>query len=436
VRCGSLNILKIARSGIILAVFYLGCSETTEQFILPSPPNPGPRGWETPPLLSAQALLPPELRKGPHHEAQNGVVNDGAQNHFVITSEFGEFGQFHASSEPLVRVRVNEIEAIALIKEASRSKVFMDAAKYQATYPFKGMKLVFTEPAQAASHAGGALLEYLSFPGRTVKAEWSDAEDNWSKDMIGFSYLKRRLAFQFGVDPYSSNQILQDELNNLAWIAFIGDIGPQIGTYFIPSGVISFAVTSSQWTTVLQEQVRDQSPGDLRAMNRARLAEIGISETDIHEFFRNPLYSPRHQTVISAALQDMDDVADRSKFLKDASEANSEEAVLFYQYVAEMMRGYHRHVGRADRLIALPKIPALYTTDRRLVVLLPVDHVFWTSRVAGVAAALTANVPRRPRVARREIWVAGNVSAHAREELESAGWAVREQVKARLFPPA
>jgi hypothetical protein len=109
---------------------------------------------------------------------------------------------------------------------------------------------------------------------------------------------------------------------------------------------------------------------------------------------------------------------------------------LFYQEVAEMMRGYHLQVGAVDRLLALPRIPALYSKDQALVVLLPVDYLFWTSRVARVAQALTAHVPSRPRIVRRELWIAGNVSPRARQELETLGWTVHEQVFARLYPPA
>ena len=98
------------------------------------------------------------------------------------------------------------------------------------------------------------------------------------------------------------------------------------------------------------------------------------------------------------------------------------------------MRGYHEHVGAIDRLLALPRIPALYTKNRTLVVMLPVDYVFWTERVASVAHALTTHVPTRPRIARRELWIAGNVSQRARQELESLGWTVYEQISAKLNP--
>jgi len=69
-----------------------------------------------------------------------------------------------------------------------------------------------------------------------------------------------------------------------------------------------------------------------------------------------------------------------------------------------------------------------------LAVMLPVDYLFWTSRVASVAHALTTHVPNRPRIARRELWIAGNVSPRARHELESLGWIVFEQVSAKLNP--
>ncbi|HEX6531502.1 MAG TPA: hypothetical protein VF019_02680, partial [Nitrospira sp.] len=113
---------------------------------------------------------------------------------------------------------------------------------------------------------------------------------------------------------------------------------------------------------------------------------------------------------------------------------NSEELVLFYQHVVEMMRGYQAHLGAVDRVLALPRIPALYTKNKTLVVMLPVDYLFWTPRVASVAQALTTHVPDRPRIARRELWIAGNVSPRARQELELLGWTVYEQVSATLNP--
>ena len=385
-----------------------------------------------PPLFSAAGLLTADWLKGPHHSVQDEVVNDGAQHHFVVSSEFGTFS---AVGMPMLRTQAIETEAIAALKDVRQSEVFVDALKFQLSHPLQGLKILLTEPRRLGTSVGGGLLEFLAMPGQFSKFEGSDQEDSMTKSAIGFSYLKRKLAFQFGVDPYSSNPALQDELNELSWVAFTADLAPQIGYVFMPATAIMWMTFSAtRWTSYLDEQVRDRSPSDLRAMDRAKLLKMEISEEDIHQFFLNSHYSPRHSIIITAALDELTSVDDREAFLAVAREANSEELVLFYQHVAEMMRGYHVHIGAVDRLLALPRIPALYTKNKRLIVMLPVDYLFWTSRVASVAHALTTHIPSRPRIAGRELWIAGNVSPRARQELESLGWTVYEQVSAKLNP--
>jgi len=360
------------------------------------------------------------------------VVNDGAQHHFVVSSEFGTFP---AAGVPMLRTRIIETQAIAALKDARQSKVFVDALEFQLLHPLQGLKILLTDPKRLGTSVGGGVLEFLAMPGHASKLEGSDQEDSITKSAIGFSYLKRKIAFQYGVDSYSSNPALQEELNELTWIAFTADLAPQIGYVFMPASAIMWMTFSAtRWTSYLDEQVRDNSPDDLRAMNREKLLNMGIGEEDIHRFFLNGHYSPRHQTIITTALNELTGVDGREALLAVAGEANSEDLVLFYQHVGEMMRGYHLHVGAVDRLLVLPRVPALYTKNKTLVVMLPVDYVFWTSRVASVAWALTTHVPSRPRVAQRELWIAGNVSPRARQELELLGWTVYEQVSGKLNP--
>jgi hypothetical protein len=413
----------------LVCTLVVACSAPKEREALP-PPSPGPLGWEVPPLFSAAGLLTPDWLKGSHHSVQEEVVNDGAQHHFVVNSEFGTFP---AVGMPMLRTQVIETEAIAALKEVRESEVFVDALKFQLLHPLYGLKIMLTEPKRLGTSVGGGLLEFLAMPGQFSKFEGSVQEDSMTKSAIGFSYLKRKIAFQFGVDPYSSNRALQDELNELSWVAFTADLAPQIGYVFMPASAIMWMTFSAtRWTSYLDEQVRDNSPTDLRAMSRSTLLKMGISEDDIHQFFLNGHYSPRHSAIITTALDELTGVDDREVFLAIAREANSEELVLFYQHVVEMMRGYHLHIGAVDRLLVLPRIPALYTKDKALVVMLPVDYLFWTARVASVAHALTTHIPSRPRIARRELWIAGNVSPRVRHELELLGWTVYEQVSAKL----
>ncbi len=112
-------------------------------------------------------------------------------------------------------------------------------------------------------------------PGRFLNFESSDQEDSVTKSTIGFSYMKRNLAFQFGVDPYSSNPVLQDELNELAWIAFTADLAPQVGYFFMPAGAILWMTFSAtRWTSYLDEQVREFLH-EVRTPARSRPRQIG-----------------------------------------------------------------------------------------------------------------------------------------------------------------
>src|SRR6478735_11694103 len=300
----------------LVCVLLTACSVPKDREPLPSPSS-GPMGWEVPPLFSASGLLTPDWLKGPHHSVQDEIVNDGAQHHFVVSSDFGPFP---AVGMPMLRTRVIEIEAIAALKDTRQSKVFVDALSFQLLHPLRGLKMLLTEPRRVGTSVGGGLLEFLAMPGQFSKFEGSDREDSMTKSAIGFSYLKRKLAFQFGVDPYSSNPTLQDELNELTWIAFTADLAPQIGYLFMPaSAVMWMTFSATRWTSYLDEQVRDHSASDLRAMDRAKLLKMGISEKDIHQFFLNGHYSPRHSMIITTALDDLTGVADREASLAVAT---------------------------------------------------------------------------------------------------------------------
>jgi len=43
-----------------------------------------------------------------------------------------------------------------------------------------------------------------------------EGEGNKMKDVIGYSDKKRKIALQMGIDPYSTNTVLQKELDDVA----------------------------------------------------------------------------------------------------------------------------------------------------------------------------------------------------------------------------
>ncbi|HEY5726887.1 MAG TPA: hypothetical protein VIX40_13075 [Methylomirabilota bacterium] len=416
----------------VLATLLAGCAAYLPKPATPLPEvasEPGPSGWETPPLVSATRILPAPLLTGVHHALEDLVVNDGASHLFVISSEFGSF---EAAGLAKLRIRLNEIRGIATIREARATAVYAEAARQEALQPLAGLKHHATQPVDALKGIGGGIMEYLSIPSPALRGEWtSSRDDDMPEALIGFADQKRVIAYDLHVDPYSTNPVLQEELNSLAWVAFAG----QAGSALVPPGRrAQIAPDPPLWTSRLDEQVRNASPGDLREKNRMQLEAFGADARDIHEFFLNPYYSVTQNTRITAALEDMAGVPDRGPFVAVAADAESEELALFYEQVAEMMRAYYMAFGGVQRLVPFPRMAGLLTQDDELIVMLPVDHVFWTAATAGALYAMTMHARLGAPGAAPILWLSGRISPLARAEVEALGWTVQEEVRDRLGP--
>ena len=84
-------------------------------------PVPSPTSSVTPvtyeelPELKASDILKPEFLSGPHYKVREEVPTSSGANQFTIDSDFGVFEA--DGNEMLVR-RINEINAIARLKES------------------------------------------------------------------------------------------------------------------------------------------------------------------------------------------------------------------------------------------------------------------------------------------------------------------------------
>ena len=63
-----------------------------------------------------------------------------------------------------------------------------------------------------------------------TKARRTTAEGSRMQQLIGFSDEKRKVAISLDVDPYSTNTVLQHELDGIAWASFAGGMTVQFAT--------------------------------------------------------------------------------------------------------------------------------------------------------------------------------------------------------------
>ena len=188
--------------------------------------------FEELPVLNASEILLPEFLTGPHHKVREPVPTRFGANQFTIDSDFGVFEA--NGNEMLVR-RINEINAIAQLRDVSRTDQFKDALAAAAKSPMAAAKNIVTDPANTIGNVPKGLMKFMSRAGESVKnvgkkSESSAAEGSKAQQLIGFSDEKRKVAIRLGVDPYSTNTVLQHELDGIAWASFAGGLTFQFAT--------------------------------------------------------------------------------------------------------------------------------------------------------------------------------------------------------------
>ncbi|MEE8207778.1 MAG: hypothetical protein V3T88_02295 [Nitrosomonadaceae bacterium] len=391
--------------------------------------------YETTDVLSAHEILPPKLLEGEYHNVQEDVLTYGFTNYFTITSPFGTF---EAEGEDMLRNRIHEIKAIAALQDIKKTKAFGSAAKKAATSSVKGAWSLITHPVNTVSGVPKGVGRLFGRIGEMVKGERGDTEDSVAKELVGFSKIKRQYAHKLGVDVYSSNEVLQKDLNSVSWAGFAGGAGVSLAMMPIRSASTAayISIKATKFTHGMNKIMLDNAPEDLRRINREKLQQMGVEDPVIEEFLRHPKFSPRHETFLVHALAEMEGVENRDQLIKQALFAESELDAFIFQRVAEMMYGYHKNVGPIKEIIPVRRLVVGYTADQKIVATIPIDYIYWTEQADhGSAAVVRLRSKGRP-VKRVELWITGNITSKAKHEIEARGIVVKEQIGERLMPPS
>jgi hypothetical protein len=386
-------------------------------------------GFELPPVRKASELLPPELLQGPYYTLGEKVYTDGYTHVFTIVSDFGVF---HARGDDMLELRLREVEAVAAMQEMSATKEFAEAAGKALASPFVMTWNVITHPVDTIVGIPKGAWEAVRRTSDIARSDRGELEDSAMAEFIGFEAKKRQIAGELGVDPYSSNRLLQKELNRFAWAAYAGGL---------PSMFVPFSERRSgegdepeavHPESRLQTILREYSPEDLDRLNRIELAVMGVPKPVSEEFIEHPWYSPRYETILVENLAALDLAQDRRAFIEVALTAESESDAHFHQRNAELMRRYNDDIGRIDKIISVAGTVTGYAADGTLVVPFAADHAVWSQSTAAFADSFTREVPEDVEIRKTELLLSGTLSPKARANLESRGVEVTDRAFDRL----
>ena len=260
--------------------------------------------FESPQVLHVSEVLPPDVTEGPDYRIQDLVYNDGLLNRFDINSDYGFLS---VEGSDLLKVRLQEIEALWQMEELKRTQLYGDAFKKAATGPLKLAKGLIRQPLDTLSGVGTGIGKWFSQIGHTVYGDPSETEEGTLKVIFGFDQMKRNLAYEFGVDPYSTNPLLQKRLNSISWTAFAGNMTVRAAFMAIP-GAAGMAVSGTGFSKSMRILARDKTPAELKKYNREKLKAMGVDEDVAETFLDHPKWSPTATTYLVGALEQMNEV--------------------------------------------------------------------------------------------------------------------------------
>ena len=211
--------------------------------------------YEKPPTLQAKSILEPELIKGKNFTVKDQVRNDGLFNHYTIESRFGTF---QADSTTDLKILVAEIDAIAAMKQVENEDTAVAGLKESGRKTATGLKNLFNDPQATLEGAASGVGSLFNRAKETVgKREAGDAEDSRFEQLVGVSKSKGIIASKYGVNVYSRNKVLKEELDRLGRADYLGGFGVGIASSFVP-GVGGLVLTTSGTARLLNEARRRQ----------------------------------------------------------------------------------------------------------------------------------------------------------------------------------
>ena len=426
--------------------------------------------FEQEPVLAATRFVQPALLSGPGYQVDPHVEIRGYMAHFTIDTALGPM---QAESMEILADRIAELPALESLDRLSHTQVFIDAADDSLTKSAKGVEQILRHPLQTltgipsgvarylgrrlkklgnqaqkvsdrAAHqmgsdgnpyprADGPMTETAAIDREEEERRSGEAPQRWYqsasaeaereiKRQLKFGQVRRELAERLGIDPYTSNPLLRERLDRLAWVGSGGNYAASAALASIGgSGAVALSYSSQ-----LNEVVWKLDPDQLRELNAQRLRKHCRDNLLMRQFLRRGIFTPSLQTKLLDALDQLQAESGCDALLELAMSAQSDLEARFIVNALHLIAYQLGPRARGGRLFTVGAGLAYDSSDGERVLPLPVDYLVWTGEVSGFLDSDEFRVPRKT------LLLSGSASARSEQELTARGWNII--VAARIGP--
>ena len=383
---------------------------------------------EQPPSFNA-AQLPGIKRVGENYTIRTPVKSDGILRVYVLVTPYGDIT---VQGDEMLRMRINELNALAALEKVSNSESFGKALAEAGLSPLKFAGGLIINPVGTVQNTMSGVGNFFGRLNADMNNMGKTPDDALS-GLLGVTDQRRVLAATYGVDPYTDLKPLAEKLQVLSQAAATGGLVVTGALAVVPGGagiIVSNLATANKLNDLgLEEVARKYTAAQILDINRNLLKKMGVDDELNNKLLSNAYYTPLDMAAMVAALDSMGGVRDRDVFVSRAAAADGRAIAYVLRRTAELMADDYRKHGGYVRFVSLAAFPYVITRDGRIMALLPIDALSWT-RDTSVGFTAVSNERRRiaPK-ARGELRITGTATALAKQRLAAEGWTVLERQK-------
>jgi hypothetical protein len=227
---------------------------------------------------------------------------------------------------------------------------------------------------------------------------------------------RREWAQKVGADPYTTNKALAAKLDDVGWAAYAGGFALNFAVPSIPGlGLVETADTL----------VYQLPPAELRKHNDDTLRSAGVSDAARKALFVNGSFTPNLQTELAEAVSALGAVVGTSDVVSLAAESRTEGDARYIRRCVQMLANGAKDVGGWKAFTTGENEIEARAADGRLVLPWAVDYMTWNADTVPIDSTAVKDA------ARREVWISGEATARAKQELQARSFSVSERRRVR-----
>ena len=353
---------------------------------------------------------------------------------YVLTGDSEVFrdaaGSYQIESLDLLKIRLSEVPAIAQLENMNQSAVFAKALASSAERPVKDAANMVMHPMDTVTGLPSGIGDFFGRVGGGAEELYSTATNasasggerasqtaqetgNITLTALGYDQVRRSLAKQVHVDPYSSDPVLTRLLNHIAWVMFSARLAVNtLVTVAVPGSII---ITGTEFTDDLIYQT---PKGDLIMLVHKKLKEFGLPPEEIATFSANLAIPLSLQVTAVHELERLGDIPGRRAAAATLASAMTEYQARFLVTSLQMLADWSTQKSPVTGM-QVQGVLAGQDQKGTSIVPAPIDYLSWTPRIAGFATN-----PALLALPNRVIWIPAKMTPLAQQQLTANGWTV------------